>query len=96
MNPLVIDLAKIFEQESDYLPKSLVICNRLFPSLKNQKITIRLLRELFLRPYLTSEELCEMFDINKEDLKEIYLFIRSSKEIRDLFDLSTYSIRKKK
>jgi MoaA/NifB/PqqE/SkfB family radical SAM enzyme len=90
MNRLVVDLAQIFEQELDYLPNSLAIWNRLFPHLNDQKRTIQILRELFLRPYLTSEELSKIFEISKEDLKKIYLFIRSTKEIRDLFALSTY------
>lgn len=90
MNKYVIELAKIFDQEDNYLNTSLPIFNKLFSHSKNKGLTIKILRELFLRPFLTSKALSEKLAIGKSELKEAYLFIRSSKVIRDLFKLASY------
>jgi len=81
---------KAFEAEPDYLAKSLKVVNEILPHEKNKALTVEILRELFLRPYLTSEQLSEKFVISKQDLKEIYFLVRSNREIRDLFEFSPY------
>lgn len=90
MNRLIIELAKILEHEADYLENSVKIWDELFPDLKGNDLTIRILRELFLRPYLSSEELSEKFNVSKEGLRETYSLIRSLKEMKNLFELSPY------
>jgi TDP-4-amino-4,6-dideoxy-D-glucose deaminase len=90
MNQLIIELAKIFEGEAASLNQALVITDRLFPNLENKELVIKILRELFLGPYLTSKELAEKLNTGKREIKEAYSFIGSVPEIRDLWELSPY------
>lgn len=92
MNPLIINLAKIFDQESNYnINKSTDILDELFHCrLINKDTTIDIVKELFLRPYLTSQELTRKFHLSKEEIIVIYRFIQESREIKELFKLSSY------
>jgi MoaA/NifB/PqqE/SkfB family radical SAM enzyme len=91
MNQLVVDLVKAFEEQRDSLAEPVKTSRGLFPHLRSRELTIGILRELFLRPYLTSRELSAEFGISREDLKEVYSSIRSIGEIRDLFQFSPYA-----
>jgi MoaA/NifB/PqqE/SkfB family radical SAM enzyme len=73
-----------------YLGKSLKIFKEAFLSPKTKNKANQILRELFLKPYLPSKELCRKFDIGKEDLKRIYVVIRASREARKLFEFSPF------
>jgi TDP-4-amino-4,6-dideoxy-D-glucose deaminase len=73
-----------------HLEKSLKIFKNAFPSPKTKNVANQILRELFLKPYMLSEELCRKFNISKEDLKRIYAVIRASREARELFEFSPY------
>lgn len=97
MNHLIISLAKIFEQNSKscnhLINKSLKIIDELLPNLKKSgraSLFVGILRKLFLTPYISSKELSEEFNVSKEDLLEIFYLMKSSKEIRNLFEFSPY------
>jgi TDP-4-amino-4,6-dideoxy-D-glucose deaminase len=70
--------------------KSLEWLNLLPRKVKMRDFAMQIIEELFLRPYTPSQELCEKFQISKQDLREIYFLFRSSKEIKDLFEYSPY------
>jgi MoaA/NifB/PqqE/SkfB family radical SAM enzyme len=82
---------KTFEDEPSYLGKSLKILNDSLPHGMDGKLIIAIVRELFLKPYLTSRQLSVKLLVSNEDLKSAYFFIRSCEEIRDLFEFSPYS-----
>jgi TDP-4-amino-4,6-dideoxy-D-glucose deaminase len=90
MNESIAELAGIFEHKADESVMSSMMAERLFPAMKDKNSCIKILRELFLRPYCASRELSEKFDMSKDELREAYLFMRSSREIRELFELSPY------
>lgn len=76
--------------EHEYLANRFEIFTESLPSPRIKNLTVQILDELFLRPYLPSREICNEFDIDKKDLKSIYSSIRSSKEARELFEFSPY------
>lgn len=90
MNKQVVELAKLFEEGPENLSQLLKVSDRLLGNRKDRDLTIRIIKELFLMPYITSKELTEKFAIGKGELIDTYSFIRTSKEIKDLFSLSSY------
>jgi TDP-4-amino-4,6-dideoxy-D-glucose deaminase len=77
-------------QDYHYLEKPLEIFVESLPSPRIKDLTVHVLGDLFLRPYLPSRELCSAFGISKDELKKMYLFIRSSTEVKGIFEFSPY------
>jgi TDP-4-amino-4,6-dideoxy-D-glucose deaminase len=77
-------------KDSDHLETPLEILSASLKDSGASNLTIQVLRELFLKPYLPSKELCEKFSVGKEDIRSVYSLIRSSKIARDLFESSPY------
>ena len=57
---------------------------------KSEGLNIQLLKELFMKPYLPSSEICKEFGLTPADLKKTYSFIRSSKKTKKLSMFTTY------
>jgi len=77
-------------KDCDHLEASLEAFDPSIAVPRSKSLTIKILREILLRPYLPSSELCKKFRINKEDLKSIYLYIRSSGKVRVFFRFSPF------
>jgi TDP-4-amino-4,6-dideoxy-D-glucose deaminase len=77
-------------KDYDYLYDTLKVLDESLPNFENKDLPLQILAELFLRPYLPSRELCDKFNINKEDVRKLYSFLRSSREAADLFEFSPY------
>ena len=77
-------------EETGYLESNFRKFNESLTDSETQNLVSGVLRELFLRPYLPSRELCTKFKLDKEDLKTAYSLIRSSKIAKKLFEISPY------
>jgi MoaA/NifB/PqqE/SkfB family radical SAM enzyme len=70
--------------------KALEDFNQSISSSENKDLIFNIYRDLFFRPYLLSKEICEKYCIKKQDLKNMYSFLRSSESARNLFNFSPY------
>jgi MoaA/NifB/PqqE/SkfB family radical SAM enzyme len=77
-------------KDYDYLYDTLKVLDESLPNFGNKDLPLQILAELFLRPYLPSRELCDKCEINEEDVRNLYSFLRSSREAVDLFEFSPY------
>ena len=77
-------------EEKEYIDKNLKKFNESLSNSKTRNIVSGVLRELLMRPYVPSSELCTKFELGKEDLKTVYSLIRSSDIAKKLFEISPY------
>ncbi len=87
MNQGTAEMVRVLER-GDFRLKE--IGGRFFSGFKNEELASYVLRELFMKPYLPSKAVCEECGLTRESLKEIYLRIRSSDEIKSLFECSPF------
>lgn len=77
-------------KDNEYLTRGFKILDLLFSGLEIKDQAVKIVEEMFLRPYIPSKELCEKFQIDKDDLKKVYSLIRTSREVKNLFESSPY------
>ncbi|MGA3290266.1 MAG: radical SAM protein [Candidatus Bathyarchaeia archaeon] len=76
--------------DSYYSKKLEESLEELLPSVKSNGLNIQVIKELFLKPYLPSSEICREFDLTKADLRKTYSFIRSSQKAKELSTFTPY------
>ncbi len=82
-------LANVFG-DSYYSEKPEEIIEELLPSARSKNLNIQVIKELFLKPYLPSVEICKEFGLTKEDIRKTNSFIRSSEKAKELSTFSPY------
>lgn len=58
---------------------------------QSQNLNIKVIKQLFLKPYLPASEICQEFGISKTELKKTNDFISSFYKSKELFAYSPYS-----
>jgi TDP-4-amino-4,6-dideoxy-D-glucose deaminase len=76
--------------DSYYSEKLEEIFEELLPSVKSKCLNIQVIKELFLKPYLPSSEICKEFGLTKADLRKTNSFIRSSEKAKELSTFTPY------
>ena len=82
-------LAEVFEEEY-YSNEHQKTIEELISNARSENLNIRVIKQLFLKPYLPANEICRHFGIGKSDLEKTFDFIRSYKKSKVFFAYSPY------